>query len=183
MSHDFAFRIQCRRRLVCKVSCLIYVICVCLRIVVSITYCVVFLFCFSSSCVPYVARFSRLTMFYCPSVFSNVLLVRTTRFWNYLHNYTICFWTLHKYISDFFNCSRVDLHYSLLDFIRGGLEFKLVIAIDFTVSIHIESLNWYTRSTCMLVLNLWHNDYKMKRQTLGKIYRVKLYFLFCINNK
>lgn len=29
---------------------------------------------------------------------------------------------------------RVDLHYSLLDFIRGGLEFKLVIAIDFTAS-------------------------------------------------
>jgi hypothetical protein len=30
-----------------------YVICVCLRIVVSNTYCVVFLFCLSSSCVPY----------------------------------------------------------------------------------------------------------------------------------
>jgi hypothetical protein len=30
-------------------SCLVYVICVCLRIVVSNTYCVVFLFCFSSS--------------------------------------------------------------------------------------------------------------------------------------
>jgi hypothetical protein len=27
-------------------------LCVCLRIVVSNTYCVVFLFCFSSSCVP-----------------------------------------------------------------------------------------------------------------------------------
>jgi hypothetical protein len=41
-------------------SCLIYLICVCLRIVVSKTYCVVFLFCLSSSCLPYVARFSRL---------------------------------------------------------------------------------------------------------------------------
>jgi hypothetical protein len=39
-------------------------------------------------------------------------------------------------ISYCWNCFRVDLHYSLLDFIRGGLEFKLVIAIDFTVSIH-----------------------------------------------
>ena len=38
-------------------SCLIYVICVCLRIVVSNTYCVVFLFCFSSSC------FSGLSIF------------------------------------------------------------------------------------------------------------------------
>jgi hypothetical protein len=33
------------------------VICVCLRIVMFNTYCVVFLFCFSSSCVPYVASF------------------------------------------------------------------------------------------------------------------------------
>ena len=32
-------------------SCLIYVICVCLRIVVTIAYCVVFVFCFPSSCV------------------------------------------------------------------------------------------------------------------------------------
>jgi hypothetical protein len=31
--------------------CLVYVICVCLRMVVSNTYCVVFLLCFSSSCV------------------------------------------------------------------------------------------------------------------------------------
>ena len=39
-------------------SCFIYVICVCLRILVSNTYCAVFLFCLSSSCVPYVASFS-----------------------------------------------------------------------------------------------------------------------------
>jgi len=49
-----------------KLSCLIYVICVCLRKVVSNTYCVVFLFCFSSSCVPYVVSFSELSMFDCP---------------------------------------------------------------------------------------------------------------------
>jgi hypothetical protein len=47
------------------VVCLIYVICVCLRIVVSNTYCVAFLFCFSSSCVLYVASFSGLSMFDC----------------------------------------------------------------------------------------------------------------------
>jgi hypothetical protein len=44
-------------------SCLIYVICVCLCIVVSNTYCVVFLLCLSSSCVPYVANFSGLSIF------------------------------------------------------------------------------------------------------------------------
>jgi hypothetical protein len=41
-------------------------ICVCLRIVVSKTYFVVFLFCFSSSCVPYVASFSGLSILDCP---------------------------------------------------------------------------------------------------------------------
>jgi len=44
-------------------SCLIYVIYVCLRIVVSNTYCVVFFFCSPSSCVPYVASFSGLSRF------------------------------------------------------------------------------------------------------------------------
>jgi hypothetical protein len=37
-----------------------------LRIVVSNTYCVVFLFCFSSSCVPYVAMCSGLSSLDCP---------------------------------------------------------------------------------------------------------------------
>ena len=44
----------------------IYVICVCLRIVVSNAYCVVFLLCLSSSCVPYVASFSGLSIYDCP---------------------------------------------------------------------------------------------------------------------
>ena len=43
--------------------CLIYVICVCLCIVMSNKYCVVFLFCLSSSCVPYIASFSGLSIF------------------------------------------------------------------------------------------------------------------------
>ncbi len=55
-------------------SCLIYVICTCLRIVVSKTYCVVFLFCLSSSCVSYVASFSGLSIVIAPSVFSSVYL-------------------------------------------------------------------------------------------------------------
>ena len=43
-----------------------YVISVVLCIVVSNTDCVVFLFCFSSPCVPYVASFSELSIFDCP---------------------------------------------------------------------------------------------------------------------
>ena len=54
----------------CFVSCLIYVICVCLRIVVSNTYCVVFLLCLFSSCVPYVASFSGLSIFDWPFRYS-----------------------------------------------------------------------------------------------------------------
>jgi len=44
-------------------SYLIYVICVCLRIVVSNAYCGVFLLCLSSFCVPYVARLIYLLLF------------------------------------------------------------------------------------------------------------------------
>ena len=43
-----------------------------LRMVVSNIYCVVFLFCFSSSCVSYVVIFSGLSTLIAPSVFSNV---------------------------------------------------------------------------------------------------------------
>jgi hypothetical protein len=44
---------------------MIYVICVCLLIVVSNTYWVAVLFCFSSSSVPYVASFSGFSIFDC----------------------------------------------------------------------------------------------------------------------
>ena len=50
--------VVCRR-----VSCFIHVICACLRIAVSNTYCVVFLYYLSSSCIPYVASFSGLFNF------------------------------------------------------------------------------------------------------------------------
>jgi hypothetical protein len=53
-------------------SCFIYVICGWLRIVVSNTYFAVFLYCFSSSCVPYAASFSALFILFALSVFSNV---------------------------------------------------------------------------------------------------------------
>jgi fatty-acid desaturase len=50
------------------IACLIYVIYACLSIAVSNTYHAVFLFCFSSSCVPYayVASFSELFICDCP---------------------------------------------------------------------------------------------------------------------
>jgi hypothetical protein len=43
-----------------------------LHCTLSNTYCGVFLFCFSSSCVPYVVSFSELSIFITPSVSSNV---------------------------------------------------------------------------------------------------------------
>ena len=48
-----------------KNLCFIYVICVCLRIVVSNTHCVVFLLSLSSSFVPCVASFSVFSIFDC----------------------------------------------------------------------------------------------------------------------
>jgi hypothetical protein len=45
------------------------VICVCLHIVMSNTYCVVFLFCLSSSCAHYVASFSGLSIFATKTIF------------------------------------------------------------------------------------------------------------------
>jgi hypothetical protein len=51
-----------------------YSICVCLRIAVYNTYCVMFLFWFSSTCVPYVASSPGLSFLIAPSVFSNVYL-------------------------------------------------------------------------------------------------------------
>ena len=51
------------------------VMCVCLRMVVFDTCCVVFISCFSSSCVPSAAVSLYCPFFVAPSVFSNVYLV------------------------------------------------------------------------------------------------------------
>ena len=66
-------------------SCHIYVICVCLRIVVSNTYCVVCLVCFSSSCVHYVASVFGLSIFDCPfrileRLFTRLRMITLVRF-------------------------------------------------------------------------------------------------------
>jgi hypothetical protein len=52
------------------ISCLTYVICVCIRIAVSNTYCVVFVISF----VHYFGSFAGLSIFDYPSVFSNVFM-------------------------------------------------------------------------------------------------------------
>ena len=61
MKTMFIFNTSCLQ----EGPCLDQNICVCLCIVVSNAYCVVFLLCFSSSCVPYVASFSGFSIFYC----------------------------------------------------------------------------------------------------------------------
>ena len=59
--------------------CLIYVICVCLRIVVSNTECVVFLFCFSVPCVPYVqCQFLCIVHFLFPLRYSLTFILQNT---------------------------------------------------------------------------------------------------------
>ena len=70
---QISIKFKSRLNLKCKLcSCVVYVISVCLRIVLSYTYCVVFLFCLSSSWVPYVVNFSGLFILIAPSVLSNV---------------------------------------------------------------------------------------------------------------
>ena len=60
----YDFRIKTFGSCLPPVVCLIYVICICFCIVVSNTFCVVFLLSFSSSCVPYIASFSGLSIFH-----------------------------------------------------------------------------------------------------------------------
>jgi hypothetical protein len=59
-------------------SYLIYVICVCLRTVVSNTYCGVFLLCLSSFCIPYVPSFSGLSILI--ALRYSLMLIETTKF-------------------------------------------------------------------------------------------------------
>ena len=76
MLHIFDVRFLFTSSCLQKDACLTYVIYVCLRIVVSNTYSFVFLFCFSSPCVSYVARFFFLDFPFliALSVFSNVYI-------------------------------------------------------------------------------------------------------------
>ena len=76
-------------------SCLIYVICVCLRIVVSNTYCCVFLLLFFS-CVLYVASFSGFSIFYGPfSILQRLSIIQRSRCINDL----FCSLVVNKYES------------------------------------------------------------------------------------
>ena len=76
----FFFTKQCYLQLFVESSCLIYVICICLRIVLSKTYCVLFLVCFSSCCVP-VSVSLDCPFLIVPSVFSNAYLVSEHFHW------------------------------------------------------------------------------------------------------
>jgi len=61
---------------------LIYVICVCLGIVVSNIYCVVFLFCFSSFCLPMLPVSLDCPFLIAPSVFYSVYLQYINQIWH-----------------------------------------------------------------------------------------------------
>jgi len=62
----FALIIYVSKLCLSECPCFTYAICVCLCLVVSNTSCVVFLFCCSSSCVPYVASFPEVSILDCP---------------------------------------------------------------------------------------------------------------------
>ena len=70
---------------VSNVYCVVFLFCLSsscvLCIVVSNVYCVVFLFCLSSSCVPYVVSFSWLSVFDCPFHILLRLFIKLTFFY------------------------------------------------------------------------------------------------------
>ena len=66
-------------------------------IVVSNTYCVVFLFCLSSSCVPYFASFSGFSIFECPfgilkRLFTVLLMLSVCILITVFHRVSLFFW-------------------------------------------------------------------------------------------
>jgi hypothetical protein len=95
---QISIKFKSRLNLKCKLcSCVVYVISVCLRIVLAYTYCVVFLFCLSSSWVPYVVNFSGLFILIAPSVLSNVYFMHIStnfkcqfNFNSYLNSIKVC---------------------------------------------------------------------------------------------
>ena len=63
---------------VCRRAHVLFTLFVFVCVLMSTTYCVVFLFCFSSSCVPYVASFSGLPIFDCPfSILQHLCIAHT----------------------------------------------------------------------------------------------------------
>ena len=76
-----------------------------LRYLCLFVYCVLFLFCLSSSCVPYIVGFSGLSILIVPSVFSKVcLLTNLCRFFSYMwisKNFwnAFMYWQITTYVS------------------------------------------------------------------------------------
>ena len=69
---------------VCRRAHVLFTLFVFVCVLMSTTYCVVFLFCFSSSCVPYVASFSGLPIFDCPfSILQHLCIAHTNVTWWY----------------------------------------------------------------------------------------------------
>jgi hypothetical protein len=124
--------------------CRTYVICVCLRIEVSNTCWVVFLFCYASSYVPYVAQFSGFLFFIIPSVFSNIYFV-----WIVLYCVVLCISLFcHLFIYYCIVCPSSKYDY-LCFFIPVLREFTTGFSLSWNFSIisFMRSLwiSWFVR--------------------------------------
>ena len=104
-------------------------------IVVSNTYCVVFLFCFSSSYVPYVASFLDYPFLIAPLVFSHVYLI------------LFCFSSSYVlYVASFLDCP----------FLIAPLVFSHVYLIPpHFIEVPVPSQESERSCICMLVISLW----------------------------
>jgi hypothetical protein len=127
-----------------------------MRIVMSNTYCVVFLLWFSSSCVPYVASFSRLSILIVPSVFSNVYLI-------------LC-WTCYHLLS-----SCICMRYSPLDVKQSTLDH-----IGQTRSIKGEIFSKKGQSLSFLIINILFISVSIQAFHVNRCLVLDFYVWFCI---
>ena len=107
---------------------------------VSNTYCVVFLFCFSSYCVPYVASFSGLSFFQCPIRYSLTFFCILTILSSYV---TFCLFLAHP--------------------LRG--VFIRIITLSLLYSHHLISVRLRTRDNNKPTSGNWHITHRYRQLT------------------
>ena len=123
-------------------SCLIYVICVCLRIVVSNTYCGVFLLCLSSFCIPYVPSFSG----------QSILIAL---------RYSLMFFETTKFRFIFDRCVIIFyIHKSIINIMK--FNFFCIFTEDLTLSLNVF------RQAITLVINYKEKKHFCKYKYLKK---------------
>ena len=112
---------------------------------VSNTYCVVFLFCFSSSRIPYVASFSDCPFLIAPSIFSNVYIRYISVFVLYIFVFfiiyvkyifhIILFIGTYSYHKKCFQCTIQRSRHKIVDYNTSGQVYQWGLTIGINTQI------------------------------------------------